>query len=97
MNAITTTTSTPALQAVLIATEERNAFWRHYEQWVLKASDDDLLQLQAALDTYGTFEVQSLVSLIRQVLQNEVRKREFPASFLAPLQAANWPGVVAHG
>ena len=37
--------STPARQAV-IATEERKAFWRYYEAWLLNASDEELEQLQ---------------------------------------------------
>ena len=100
MNPILTTktdASIPALEAVLIATEERKAFWRHYEEWVLNASDEELAQLQTALDAYDVAVVQSLASVIQKVLLDEVRKREFPASFLAPLQAANWPGVAAHG
>lgn len=88
--------STPARQAV-IATEERKAFWRHYEAWLLNASDEELAQLQKALDAYDVTVVQSLASVIQAVLQDEVLKREFPASFLAPLQAANWPGVATHG
>lgn len=97
MKSITTSTDTPILEAVVLATEERKLFWHHYEDWVRSAREEELMQLQAALDTYGIFETQSLACLIRKALQDEVQRRMFPASFLAPLQAANWPGAVAHG
>lgn len=80
-----------------LTNEARKVFWRFYEEWVLNASDEELEQLQAALEEFGTVEVQSLASVIRSVLQDEVQKRKFPASFLIPLQVASWPGASAHG
>lgn len=97
MKSITTSTDTPTLDAVVLATEERKHFWRHYSDWICKAPDEELTQLQAALDTYGMFDGESLACLIHQALQDQVQRRMFPVSFLAPLQAANWPGAVAHG
>jgi hypothetical protein len=75
----------------------RVAFWRTYAVWADAASDSDLEKLQAALENYGAADVQSLVTVIRQVLQDEAAKRQFPASFLAQLKEANWPGAEANG
>jgi hypothetical protein len=93
----TTSLGTTALGAAVLASDERNAFWHHYDHWVRGASDDELSQLQSALDAYGMAEVRSFASVIREVLQDEAEKQRFPASFLTPLEAANWPGTRAHG
>jgi hypothetical protein len=70
---------------------ERRAFWHHYDHWVRGASDAELSQLQSAVGGYGTTNVRSLASIVRDVLQDEDEGRGFPASFLARLKAAHWP------
>jgi hypothetical protein len=87
----TTSLGTTALGAAVLASDERNAFWHHYDHWVRGASDAELSQLQSAVGGYGTTEVRSLASIVRDALQNEGEGRRFPTSFLARLQAANWP------
>lgn len=80
-----------------ISTEDRRVFWAHYNEWVLTASNEQLAQLQAGLESISSAEVQSLAKAIRGVLQDETLKRQFPHSFLEPLRVANWPSSQARG
>ena len=91
------TTRLPATPPVFIFPGERQAFWRHYNEWVCNATDEELEQLHAALDSYGSLSGIALHQVIYAALTVESEKRKFPASLLAPLIETNWLGVAAIG
>lgn len=77
--------------------ELRRKFWAEYTQWTHNASDEELAIMQKALESLTTHEVVGISRLIRQALTDEQRRRQLPASLVAQLEAANWPGAQANG
>ena len=91
------TTRLPATPPVFIFPHEREAFWRHYNEWVCNATNEELEQLQTALESYGPLDGIALHQVIYVALTVTSEKRKFPASLLAPLIETNWLGVAAIG
>ena len=81
----------------LLSTKDRIEFWRHYERWIFNASDADMAQLESALKSFETPEVQSFVLRINAALKDEAQRRRYPESLMAQLTEANWPGASANG
>ena len=75
----------------------RRKFWNHFTEWKLNASDEELVQLQQALDAFTTHEVVGISRLMRQILADEQRRRMLPPSLVAQLEAVNWPAAQANG
>lgn len=80
----------------LLTKPQRIAYWRHYEEWTLNASDEELAQLQLALEEHDTLDVQSLVQLMRVVAMDVTASAKFPASFLRPFRDPTWMRTQAH-
>jgi uncharacterized membrane protein len=83
--------------ASLLTEADRLEFWRHYERWIFNASDADIVQLEFALKSFETIEVQSLVVRINAALADEAQRRRYPESLMAQLKEANWPAASANG
>ena len=83
--------------ASLLTEADRIEFWRQYERWIFNASDADMAQLESALKSFETTEVQGLVLRINAALKDEAQRRRYPESLMAQLTEANWPGASANG
>ena len=83
--------------ASLLTEADRIEFWRQYERWIFNASDADIAQLESALKSFETTEVQGLVLRINAALKDEAQRRRYPESLMAQLTEANWPGASANG
>ena len=83
--------------ASLLTEADRIEFWRQYERWIFNASDADIAQLESALKSFETPEVQGLVLRINAALKDEAQRRRYPESLMAQLTEANWPGASANG
>ena len=57
--------------ASLLTEADRIEFWRQYERWIFNASDADMAQLESALKSFETTEVQGLVLRINAALKDE--------------------------
>lgn len=85
----------PANSAQALGADARREFWRHWDQWVLNASDDELKQLEAALKACGARSTCSFIEVVRQALADKAMTYRFPPTFLAPIKTACWLGVAA--
>ena len=83
--------------ASLLTEEDRIEFWRQYERWIFNASDADIAQLESALKSFETTDVQGFVVRINAALKDEAQRRRYPESLMAQLTEANWPGASANG
>ena len=83
--------------ASLLTEADRIEFWRQYKRWIFNASDADMAQLESALKSFETTEVQGLVLRINAALKDEAQRRRYPESLMAQLTEANWPGASANG
>ena len=81
----------------LLSEADRIDFWRHYKGWIFNASDEEMDQLEAALQSFKTARVQSFVEQISTALKDEAQRRRYPESLMAQLTEANWPGASANG
>lgn len=71
--------------------ESIRAFWRTYTVWMKTATEEELVQLEAALANLKTAEVMPIVSAIRLVLCDEQSAWELPESLIQRLEEASRP------
>jgi hypothetical protein len=68
--------------------DARKAFWARYNSWLVNASNEELDQLQVALEQYDSTDAKSLAVLISAIQFDVNALSAFPQSFLGQVAFA---------
>ena len=74
-----------------LSTATRMVFHKIFYAWLASAEDDELEQLDAVMEQSPCTEVHSMLTLIREHLEEPDRKKLLPSGLVESLAAKNWP------
>ena len=80
-----------------LSDEHLKKFWLTLSDWMSRASDAEMDQLQASLAQLKTPTVTPLRGVVARMLRDEQQKRSLPQSLVWRFAAANWPVAQANG
>lgn len=74
---------------------ESTEFWQAYLDWQGSATDEELRQLEAALESLQSQEVMPLAKAVRLALRDEQAHHTLPDTLVQRLRAMRWPAAQA--
>ena len=74
-----------------LSTATRMVFHNIFCAWLVSAEDDELEQLDAVMEQSPCTEVRSMLTFIREHLEDPDRKKLLPSGLVESLAKKNWP------
>lgn len=75
----------------LLTSASRYSFHSIFRNWLSNASEQETDQLDELLSDFPSTEVRSMVTFIRDCLEDPARREKLPENLRQRLQAVNWP------
>lgn len=75
----------------ILTSASRLSFHSIFRNWLSNAPEHETDQLDELLSDFPSTEVRSMVTFIRDCLEDPARREKLPANLLQRLQATNWP------
>ncbi len=75
----------------LLTSASRYSFHSIFRNWLSNASEQETDQLDELLCDFPSTKVCSMITFIRDCLEDPVRREKLPANLHQRLQAVNWP------
>ncbi len=75
----------------LLTSASRYSFHSIFRNWLSNASEHETDQLDELLSDFPSTEFRSMVTFIRDCLEDPARREKLPENLRQRLQAVNWP------